>query len=164
MQLSGLIYSFPKTVKQFLIMFILMLSVGFYTGLLFVSSTTENTPNGIEENYLGNEENESAKVMKFKKSDRELLTTIHTHVLSLSFIFFMQGLILLFTSIPNGLKKVLLIEPFLSIIMTFGGIYLLWKGILWMKYLIMLSGGLMTLCFTISSIIILIQLLQKSPK
>lgn len=161
MQLNGLIYSFPSYVKHFLIAFVVILSIGYYTGLLFVSTTTNNSPHGIEENYLGNEDDEDAEVMKFKKGDREMLTTLHTHILSIGFIFFLQGLILIFTDLPKKLKSFLLIEPFVSIIATFGGIFLLWKGIPGMQYLIMISGMLMTLCFTISTIIILKQLLFR---
>ena len=37
--------------------FIIVLSIGFYTGLLFVKETSSANPNGIEEQYLGNENN-----------------------------------------------------------------------------------------------------------
>lgn len=159
MQLNGLIYSFPSYVRHFLIAFVIILSIGYYTGLLFVSTTTNNSPQGIEENYLGNEDDEDAGVMKFKKGDREMLTTLHTHILSIGFIFFLQGLILIFTDLSKKIKSFLLIEPFVSIIVTFGGIFLLWKGIPGMQYLIMISGMLMTVCFTTSTIVILKQLL-----
>ncbi len=161
MQLDGLIFKLPAVAKRFLIAFVLVLSVGFYTGVSFVSFTTDNSPKGVEENYLGNEEDEEAEVMKFKKSDREMLTTIHTHILSLAFIFFLQGCILLLTTIPHRVKTFLLIEPFVSVLLTFGGLFLMWKGILWMKYIVILSGTLMTTCFTISTAIILYQLFSK---
>ena len=48
-----------------------------------------------------------------------------------------------------------------SVLLTFGSIYLLWKGILWMKYLVMFSGSLMTLSYAFSIFIILIQLFKK---
>ena len=55
-------------------------------------------------------------------------------------------------------------EPFLSVLLTFGGIYLLWLDINWMKYVIMISGMLMTLSFTISVFIITFELLKNSRK
>jgi len=38
----------------------------------------------------------------------------------------------------------------------------LWKGMLWVKYVVMVSGLLMTLCYTLAIVVILKQLL-KSP-
>ncbi len=165
MQLNGLIYKFPKELKLLIAAFVVVLSVGFYTGLLFVGETSGVEPNGIEEQYLGNESDEDAKVMKFKKSEREMLTIIHTHILSMSFIFFLLGIILVTTDLNRKLKIFLLIEPFVSVILTFGGLYFLWMELTWMRYVVMLSGILMTLTFTTSVIIVLMQLfLGKTPK
>lgn len=158
MQLNGLLYSLPNQAKSFCAAFIIVLSVGYYTGLMFVSQTTNNSTTGVEENYLGNEDDLEADTMKFKKGKREMITIIHTHVLSLSFIFFLQGIFVLMTSLPKKLKGFLLIEPFVSIIVTFGGIYFLWLGYTWVKYIIIISGLTMTLCFTISSIVVIKQL------
>lgn len=158
MELNGLIYKLPKEIKLLVGTFLIILSVGFYTGLLFVNETSSATPSGIQENYLGNENDEEAQVMKFKKPEKEMLSIVHSHVLSMSMIFFLLGLVLSITNLPKSLKLFLMIEPFLSIIMTFGGIYLLWKDILWMKYIVMFSGALMTISFTASILIILFQL------
>ncbi len=161
MILNGRIETFPKELKLLITAFIIVLSVGFYTGLLFVSETSSNSPNGIEEQYLGNEEDLDAKVMKFKKNEQQMLTLVHGHILSMSIIFFLTGLILVTTRLNLKLKLLLLIEPFISIILTFGGLYLLWKGILWMKYVVMISGTLMTLTFVASTLIIMTQLFKK---
>jgi len=160
MQLNGLLHTFPKEIKLLIAAFIIVLSIGFFTGLLFVSETSSGNPNGIEENYLGNESDENANIMKFKKSDREMLTLVHNHILSMSIIFFLLGIILSTTKLHKKVKLFLMIEPFFSVIVTFGGIYLLWKGFLWMKYFVIFSGVLMTLTFSIAVIIILVQLFQ----
>ena len=55
-----------------------------------------------------------------------------------------------------------MIEPFLSLVLTFGGIYFLWKEIHFMKYVIMFSGFLMTATYTASIFIILKQALKKT--
>lgn len=161
MQLNGLIYTLPKEIKLLITGFVIVLSVGFYTGLLFVGETSTANPNGIEEQYLGNEDDENAEVMRFKKSDKEMLTLVHNHILSMSIIFFLLGGIVSITKLNNKLKLILIIEPFASVILTFGGLYLLWTGILWMKYIVMISGILMTVTFTASVIVILRQLLRK---
>jgi len=164
MQLNGLIHTFSKELKLLIGAFIIVLSIGFFTGLLFVGKTSSANPNGIEEQYLGNESDENVEIMKFKKSDREMLTLVHNHVLSMSIIFFLLGAILSVTQLNKKWKLFLMVEPFASVILTFGGIYLLWKGFLWMKYIVVLSGTLMALTFTASIVIILIQLFQKKSK
>ncbi len=158
MQLNGLIYTFPKEIKLLIAAFIIVLSVGFYTGLLFVGETSTANPNGIQEQYLGNEFHEEALVMKFKKSEQEMLTLVHNHILSMSLIFFLVGLILSTTKLNKKLKMFLMIEPFISVVLTFGGLYLLWSGLLWMKYIVMVSGFFMSVSYTLSILIILKQL------
>ncbi|WP_299888849.1 hypothetical protein [uncultured Lacinutrix sp.] len=161
MQLNGLIYTFPKELKLLLIAFVIVLSIGFFTGLLFVNETSTANPNGIEEQYLGNEDNEDAIEMKFKKTDKQMLNIVHSHILSMALIFFLLGLILSTTQLQYRYKVFLMVEPFISVILTFGGIYFLWKGITWMKYVVMISGTLMTLSFSFSALIILRQLLLQ---
>ncbi|MFX0558141.1 hypothetical protein ACOCEA_15170 [Maribacter sp. CXY002] len=158
MQINGLLQQLPSPIKVFIGSFVVILSFGFYTGLLFVSESSTNSPDGIEENYLGNEEDEDAVVMKFKKSEREMLTIVHTHVLSMSFIFFLLGILVWLTNLSTKLKLFLTVEPFISVLLTFGGIYLLWSGIYWMKYVIVFSGILMTFTFSISVLLVLLQL------
>lgn len=157
MILKGLIYQFPKEIKLLIVAFICTLSIGFYSGISFVRSTTDANPTGIEQRYLGNEEDENATKMMFKKSEGEIMTTVHSHILSLSVIFFMVSLLLSTTAIPQKLKLFLMIEPFFSLVFTFGGIYLLWKDLHFMKYVIMVSGFFMTATYTASIFIILKQ-------
>ena len=158
MEFNGFILKLPKAIRLFIGAFVIVLSVGYYTGLLFVSETSTSNPSGIEENYLGNEADENAEIMKFKKSKRQMLTIVHTHILSMSFIFFLLGVLVWLTNLPTRLKLFLTIEPFLSVLLTFGGIYFLWSGISWFKYIVMLSGFLMTATYTASALIVLYQL------
>ena len=155
MELHGLLQTFPKYVKLFIASFVVVLSIGYSTGLLFVRQTQSVSPDGIEQNYLGNEDIENVKVMKFEKGVREMLTIIHTHILSMSFIFFFLGGLLAMTSIPKRWKAFLMIEPFFSILITFGGIYFMWMGVIWLKYIVMLSGVLMTLAYFVSAGVVL---------
>ena len=55
-----------------------------------------------------------------------------------------------------GIKNFLMLEPTISLVVTFAGLWLLWSGISWMKYIIMISGILMHL-----SIIAVLLLLLK---
>ncbi len=164
MQYNGLLSTLPKEIKIFIASFVIILSIGFFTGLFFVNETSSAAPAGIEENYLGNEDDDNAEIMKFRKSEREMLTIVHTHILSMSFIFFLLGILVWMTKFSKKLKLFLTVEPFFSVILTFGGIYLLWSGVLWMKYVVIFSGILMTLTFAASAILVLYQLTLKSPQ
>ncbi len=141
--------------------FLLALSIGFYLGLGFVNHTTNNQAHGIVENYNGNENDEEAETMKFKKSEHEMYNILHTHFLSLSVIFFILGLLTYGTSINATLRKFLMIEPLVSVLLTFGGIYFLWLGYEWMAYLVMVSGILMTLSYTTAALVIFRELIRK---
>lgn len=164
MQLHGRIHNLPSYAKQFIAAFVIVLSVGYFTGLNFVRQTESTDPSGLEENYLGNEEVENPTVMKFKKGEREMLTILHTHILSISFIFFMLGGLVAITSLPSKLKAFLMIEPFVSILLTFGGIYFMWKGMLWMKWIVMISGILMTVVYVVAAGAVLLQLVTSEKK
>ena len=116
MQIHGSISQFPREVKGLILAFIICLSIGFYAGIRFVNDTSDSNPQGIEERYLGNENDEAATVMKFKKSRGEVMTMVHNHILSLSVIFFLLGGLVATTSINKRLKSFLMIEPFVSIL------------------------------------------------
>jgi len=164
MQVHGTIHSFPKEIKTLILVFLVILSIGFYSGLAFVNETTTTNPQGIASHYNGNEDDENATKMQFKKSKREVLTLVHNHILSLSIIFFILSLILSTTSINKKLKYFLMFEPFASVLLTFGGIYLLWTGITWFKYIVMISGIAMTFSFATATVLIVFQLLKKKSK
>ena len=63
MVLKGIMYQFPKEIRLLIIAFVCTLSIGFYSGISFVRSTTNADPTGIEQRYLGNEEVENATKM-----------------------------------------------------------------------------------------------------
>ena len=168
----------PRFAKLSLTGFVLTLGFGYITGLMYVDDTTALSLKGLEENYNGDSmANESvnddtiidwedslemAEPMKFKKSKQELITIIHTHVISFSLIFLSLSVLLYFTSTPLILKKILIIEPFISIVLTFGGIWLLWLGIDWLKYIVMISGGFLTISFICLCLFILLELMKKN--
>ena len=135
--------------------FLVVLSVGFFTGIRFVGETDSTTPDGIIEHYNGNEQDEDVMLMKFKKSAQEMLTIVHTHILSMSMLFFLTGFLLAQTPINERLKLFLIIEPFASILLTFGGLYLIWFGVEWFRYVVIFSGIAMTLSYSAAVIIIL---------
>jgi hypothetical protein len=149
-----------KPVKFFLIAFLVALSVGYFTGINFVRVTESSTPKGVVENYNGNENVSEATTMKFKKGKREMLTIIHTHILSISFIFFLLGILVWGTDQSIWLKSFLTIEPFISVLTTFGGIYMLWLGYSFFSYVVVFSGILMTLSYILGVLVVMKDLLK----
>ncbi len=162
MNLNGVIYGLPRQLKILIGAFVIVLSLGFTTGLLFVGETSSMNPEGIEEHYLGNEDKPDISVMKFRKNEREMLTLVHDHILSLSIVFFLVGLLLSLTDLHSGLKLFLMIEPLVSVLLTFGGLYLMWLGVSWMKYIVFISGTLMAVSFYTAVSIVFFQLFKKA--
>jgi hypothetical protein len=155
MEVPKTMSQFSKEIKLLITAFVVTLNIGFFTGLNFVNETSSFQPDGIETNYLGNENIENAEVMQFKKPEKEILTVVHNHILSMSIIFLLLGTLLSYTSINKKLIRLLILEPFVSIVLTFGGIYVLWTGVLWFKYVIMISGIALTISFLLASFFIL---------
>jgi hypothetical protein len=155
MKLSGALNQLPRDFRILICCFVIVLNFGFFTGFNFVRVSTSLNAKGIEQNYLGNEEDEQAEVMQFKKSEKEILTLIHNHVLSLSIVFFILAVLLYMTGNPQQLKSFLIFEPFISLVLTFGGIYVMWLGLTWFKYIIMISGMAMVISLLLMSVLII---------
>lgn len=160
MKFQGL-HQLPKTFKTLIVLFLLCLSVGYASGLRYIAITSGMHTEGIEENYLGNEDNLEAEVMKFKKVEKELMSVVHAHILSYSLIFAFLGVLLNFSALPDKLKRTLIVESFLSILLTFGGIWLIWAGWAWFKYVVMISGVLLSISFFVSVLALLYDLYRK---
>ncbi|WP_276390097.1 hypothetical protein [Eudoraea chungangensis] len=156
------ITSFSKEMKTLILIYLLITSLGFLSALQFVNLTTEGNPTGIEENYLGNEQDLEAAEMKFAKSEKQILNIVHAHMLSLSMLFLILGILVSCTPLGGSLRTILILEPMVSVAMTFGGIYLLTKGVMWMKYLILFSGIAMVISYILSVAIVVYWILRKS--
>ena len=159
---NGGLEKLPKLVKSFLAVFILVLSFGYGTGLVYLNASSGLSSTGVEEQYLGNENDENADEMKFKKPEKAVLTLVHGHVISFGLIFFTLGGIFMFSSYNDSLKGFLTIEPLISTVTTFSGIWLMWVGWSWVKYVIIVSGSLMHLSF-IALVTLTLRDLFKTP-
>ena len=69
--------------RRILFLFILTISLGYGFGLRYLYLTTEANPTSLQENYLGNEADVDAEVMKFEKTEKSLLTFLHDHLFAL---------------------------------------------------------------------------------
>ena len=155
------LHTLPKLVKRTLVVFLLTLAFGYFSGLDLLKHTTDFKAEGVEKNILGTEADEYAEELYFKMSEPELHTIIHSHVITLGVVFVFLSFMIFISSYPPALKSFLMIEPMISLVTTFGGLWLLWNGIFWVKYLIMISGILMHLSFLLMILLLLKDLIIK---
>ncbi len=119
------LHALAKPQKLLLTSFLLLLTVGYAVGLLFVELQTSMRPDGIQKQFLGAPEGGDGAELAFEKSPREMLVFLHNHLLGLSLIFLAVGGILsMAAGVHDRLKTLLIVEPFVAILTTFGGIAL----------------------------------------
>ena len=93
------LHNLPKSLKNTLGVFLIVISFGYLSGLDLLKHTTDFNPKGIEENVLGNEMDEYAEELQFKMSERQLNGIIHSHLITLEcclfyfqcFLYFLQS-------------------------------------------------------------------------
>ena len=150
-------------IKLLLFFTVLNLTFGVSIGLYYVSNTTQLSPAGTTEHFGGSEiDTEFDIPEKYPKPVSELLITTHNHILSLTLIFLVIGGIFYFNStITGGLKTFLIGEPFISILTTFGGIWLIRFVHPGFVYLVIPSSILMYSCYFIMAGTLLFELALK---
>ncbi len=158
------LYKLDKTFRHFLASFILLLSVAVSTGLLFVYQTTSIETEGIIERYNGSEVDEDFAIPEeFPKSIFEMLLNTHNHLFGFAFIFLCVGTLFYFnTVITSGWKYFLLVEPFFSILLTFGGLWLVRFVDTSFVLLVFISAILTYLSYYIICFILLYELIIKA--
>ncbi|MDQ7818436.1 MAG: hypothetical protein RDU14_15520 [Melioribacteraceae bacterium] len=156
-----------KELKTFLAVYLIIIAIGVFIGLIYLSQTTSMTPKGTVERFNGSqtETDEFDLPDSYPKPISELLVSTHNHILGLSFIFFSAGLIFYFNSIVKGIiKTILMVEPLISIIITFGSIWLIRFVDPAFVYLTFLSSTLMYIGFYVIIFISVFDLLFKKMK
>ena len=158
-----LLHQLPVKLKLLLLLTVVNLTVGVGIGLYYVANTTELTPAGTAEHFSGSEIDAEFDIPeKYPKPVSELLITTHNHILSLTLIFLVIGGIFYFNStITGGLKNFLIAEPFISILTTFGGIWLIRFVHSAFVYLVIPSGILMYTCYFIMAGVLFYELRLK---
>ena len=160
---SKRLYELPLKLKLLCFLTVFNITVGLGVGLYYVGYTTQYSPSGTSEHFAGSQVSDDFDIPdKYPKPFSELLNTTHTHVISMTFIFIITGGIFFFNSIITGsIKTFLIVEPFISIIVTFGGIWLVRFIHPGFSYLVILSGILMYLSFFIMASTIFYELSIK---
>jgi hypothetical protein len=128
--MSYKLFELDKALKNFLIAILFVLTTGLGTGLIYLNYTTNYSPKGATQRFNGTNIDQGINDFdipeNYPKPISEMLITTHNHILGFTFIFFITGLIFYFNSIISGFwKSFLLIEPTISIVITFGSIWLM---------------------------------------
>ena len=159
------LYQLNKNLKALYISFLIVLSIGVTMGMVYIYLTTSMSIEGTEVRYAGDSEPEDFDpdidvLENPPKSALELVSHAHSHIVSFSFIFFLTALIFERNSIVTGkLKRFLMIEAFISIILTFGGFFLIRFIDRGFSYLVIASSSLMYLSFYVMVLICLYELI-----
>ena len=119
-----------RSLKSFLITIISVLTIGVSTGLIYLFDTTNYSATGTVERFSGSQMNQGDNEFEipeyYPKPISEMLITTHNHILGFSFIFFIMGIIFYFNSVIIGFwKTFLLVEPVISVLITFGSLWLI---------------------------------------
>lgn len=156
----------PQPIKKLVFTFVLIAFVGVVVGGVMIEVTTHLTPQGVVHQYKGMKQSEmgKAKEMKFPKSAKEMLITTHNHILGLSSLFLIVGFLYLSAVDETGWLQVsIAVEPLISLVVTFGGLWIvryLWSPFV---YVVILSGMLMIATFAWMCLVVMKTCLTK-PK
>lgn len=151
-----------STIRLFITVFLVVLTAGYATGLMFVSHTSGGTAQGLAEEYRGSANEAGSAELKYEKSVDEMYIFLHNHVLSLSLVFLAVGGIFSFSSrVSRGLRSFLMIEPLIAVGTTFGGIWLMRFVAEQFIWLVLLSGISMAGCYLAMVTLILTELWSR---
>lgn len=115
----------PSTLKYFLLSVLFAMLIGLNVGIVYLSQTTQLSPQGTLERFNGSGDgHEYGLDESYPKPIEEMLITTHSHIISFSLMLFVAGIIFYFSGMKDGFfKKLLLIEPPLSAVISFGSIW-----------------------------------------
>lgn len=121
------IYQLPVQLKKMIAALLLSLTFGVLIGLGFLYYTTSYSTKGAIERYNGSQVSEEFEIAEnYPKPISEIFITTHNHIIAFTLIFTVIASIFYFSSIVNNsLKTFLLVEPFISIIISFGSLWLM---------------------------------------
>ena len=148
--------------KKLLIYYLFTIGIGFSLGVLYVYLNSELSNTGMIEQYIGNNDEWEPKLPKTLK---DLISHTHEHITMFSIIFLSIGVIFSYNSVIKGFwKSFLILEPFISIIITFGGFFVIRYITTTFSYVIIFSSFLMYICFYIMLFICLYELIFLHKK
>lgn len=159
------LFQLEQNLKNFIFYFIITLTFGVSVGLGYLYYTTSYSPSKAVERYNGSEISDGDFDIpeNYPKPISELLITTHNHVIAFSFIFFFTGGIFYFNSIVSGnFKMFLIIEPFISTIISFSSLWVMRYLNSFFVYVMAISSSLIYISFYLMVSIIIYELKFKS--
>lgn len=164
-----MIYSLSKLDKPIKILigtYLFSVLIGISIGLYYVSYKATLNPPKTAEYYRGSEAAGGESIVEnYPKQIEEMLLTTHNHLLGIGFIIFSVGLIFYFNNIINGVwKNVIMIDPMVSLMVTFGSIWLVRFVDYSFIYLTFISSAIMYASLYIMIIISLYNLTRKEEQ
>lgn len=161
--LNWTLRSLPGPLKTLVFWFMIVLTVGVTVGIGYVVFTTRLTPAATITHYQGDATPDDLGMpQQYAKPFTEMLLTTHTHVISFGLIYLIVGaLFYLNSTLPSGWTRLLMIEPLVATLTTFGsiwGVRFLGNGWVWV---LLPSGILMYTSYYIMAGIIFWELLVK---
>ncbi len=159
------LYEFPKTLKYFILAILFSLTCGVLTGLAFLYYTTSFSTSGAVERYNGSEINAEFEIAdNYPKPVSEIFITTHNHIIAFTLIFTVVSLPFYFTSITNNFwKKILIVEPFISIVVSFSCLWLMRFVNPNFVYVMAISSTLIYISYFAMVFIISYEILFKKP-
>ena len=148
-----------STSKIFLTFFLITMQLGILIGIGYIYYTTNLNPAGTIEHYNGSEVFDEDIPEEYPKTLENMILTTHAHVNSFAMISLIIGMIFYFNSIVvNKFKLFLMVEPFISTLVTFSCLWLMRYLNDSFVYLVIISSTLMYLCWSIMVLICLYEL------
>lgn len=162
--MNFILSSLDKSLKLFLAVYIFVITIGVSIGLTFIKHTTSMTPRGAIERFNGSEnKNSDFDILEnYPKPLSEMLITTHNHIFGMAFIFLSIGIIFYFNSIiKNHWKIFLMVEPLISLVISFGSIWLMRYVDEKFVYVTVVSAALMYLSFYTMAFVSFFELIKK---
>lgn len=157
------LYQFPEQLKKLILAVLFSLTVGVCIGLGFLYYTTYYSPSGVIERYNGSQASDEFGIVEnYPKPIAEIFITTHNHVIAFTLIFSVVAIIFYFSSVLNSFwKTFFLIEPFISIVISFGSLWLMRFVNPDFVYLMVVSSSIIYLSYFIMLTLIVYEIIYK---
>ncbi|MBU1095455.1 MAG: hypothetical protein KKB34_03155 [Bacteroidetes bacterium] len=167
--MNSKLHLLDNTLKNLLVAYLLLLTVAVLVGLVFLKQSTNATVGGTIERWNGSESIKPIEPFdipeNYPKPINEMLLTTHNHLFGFALIFISVGIIFYFNSTIKGFwRSFLIIEPFISAVITFGSIWLMRFVSEYFVYLAIISAVIMYGSFFIMAGICIYELKIKNAE
>lgn len=116
---------FSNSFRNLLIIYLMVIAIGVGVGIIYLFQQSQITPRGIVENYKGSEVDEEFEIQdKYSKSLPAMLISTHNHILGLAPIILSLCIIYYLLNFKNKVSTFLMVEPLISLFITFGSLWL----------------------------------------